>query len=96
MKALRVLTNATRLSSKACAASTGFEIIGEVADGRALVGVEVPAGDHHTAISMPLLNGIEAVRQIRKTAESKLSSLPCTPIRSMQWRRWMPEDPRTS
>src|ERR1035441_6633090 len=45
-----------------------FEIVGEVADGRAL---ETAAGLLRpdiivTDISMPLLNGIEAVRQIRK------------------------------
>ena len=47
---------------------SGFEIVGEVADGRALVAaVEKLRPDVIIAdISMPLLNGIEAARQIRK------------------------------
>jgi DNA-binding NarL/FixJ family response regulator len=45
-----------------------FEIVGEVADGHALVGVALMYQPEIiiTGISMPLLNGIEAARQIRK------------------------------
>ena len=45
-----------------------FEIVGEVADGRALVAAAAMLRPDIvvTDISMPLLNGIEAVRQIRK------------------------------
>jgi DNA-binding NarL/FixJ family response regulator len=45
-----------------------FEIVGEVADGHALVGVALRFRPEIiiTGISMPLLNGIEAARQIRK------------------------------
>jgi DNA-binding NarL/FixJ family response regulator len=45
-----------------------FEIVGEVADGRALVAAAATLLPDIivTDISMPLLNGIEAVRQIRK------------------------------
>jgi DNA-binding NarL/FixJ family response regulator len=45
-----------------------FEIVGEVADGHALVGVALMYRPEIiiTGISMPLLNGIEAARQIRK------------------------------
>ena len=46
-----------------------FEIVGEVADGRALVAdcARLRPDIVVTDISMPLLNGIEAARQIRKT-----------------------------
>jgi DNA-binding NarL/FixJ family response regulator len=45
-----------------------FEIVGQVADGRALVAAAVTNRPDLiiTCISMPLLNGIDAVRQIRK------------------------------
>ena len=45
-----------------------FEIVGEVADGRALVDAAATLRPDIivTDISMPLLNGIEATRQIRK------------------------------
>ena len=45
-----------------------FEIVGEVADGRALVAAAATLRPEIivTDISMPLLNGIEAARQIRK------------------------------
>lgn len=45
-----------------------FEIVGEVADGRALVAAAAMLRPDIvvTDISMPLLNGIEAARQIRK------------------------------
>ena len=45
-----------------------FEIVGEVADGRALVSVALIFRPEIiiTAISLPLLNGIEAAREIRK------------------------------
>ena len=45
-----------------------FEIVGEVADGRALVAAAATLLPDIivTDISMPLLNGIEAIRQIRK------------------------------
>jgi DNA-binding NarL/FixJ family response regulator len=45
-----------------------FEIVGEVADGRALVAAAATLRPDIvvTDISMPLLNGIEAIRQIRK------------------------------
>jgi DNA-binding NarL/FixJ family response regulator len=46
-----------------------FEIVGEVSDGRALVAAAEVLQPNIIVvdISMPLLNGIEAVRQIRKT-----------------------------
>jgi DNA-binding NarL/FixJ family response regulator len=46
-----------------------FEIVGEVADGQALVAAtgSLRPDIIVTDISMPLLNGIEAARQIRKT-----------------------------
>ena len=46
-----------------------FEIVGEVADGRALVAAtgELRPDIVVTDFSMPLLNGIEAARQIRRT-----------------------------
>jgi DNA-binding NarL/FixJ family response regulator len=45
-----------------------FEIVGEVADGRALVSAALMFRPEIiiTAISLPLLNGIEAAREIRK------------------------------
>ena len=45
-----------------------FEIVGEVADGRALVAIALMYRPEIiiTAVSLPLLNGIEAAREIRK------------------------------
>ncbi len=47
-----------------------FEVVGAVADGRALLTAAEALGPDIVVvdISMPLLNGIEAARQIRKTA----------------------------
>ena len=71
MRALRVLLaddHAIVLEGLRHILEPDFEIVGEVADGRALVAVALTFRPEIiiTAISMPLLNGIEAARQIRK------------------------------
>jgi DNA-binding NarL/FixJ family response regulator len=50
----------------------GFEIVGEVKDGRSLLRVaeRLQPDVIITDVTMPLLNGIEAVRQIRKSNKS--------------------------
>lgn len=72
MKALRVLLaddHSIVLEGLRRVLEPGFEIVGEVADGRALVAAAglLRPDIIVTDISMPLLNGIEAARQIRKT-----------------------------
>ena len=71
MKALRVLLaddHAIVLEGLRRILEPEFEIVGEVADGRALVAVALMHRPEIiiTAISLPLLNGIEAAREIRK------------------------------
>ena len=71
MKALRVLLaddHAIVLKGLRHILEPEFEIAGEVADGRSLVSVALMFRPEIiiTAISLPLLNGIEAVREIRK------------------------------
>jgi DNA-binding NarL/FixJ family response regulator len=76
MSALRVLLaddHAIVIEGLRRVLGTDFEIVGDVADGRALVAAtdelrpDIVIADIVIAdISMPLLNGIEAARQIRK------------------------------
>jgi DNA-binding NarL/FixJ family response regulator len=71
MKALRVLLaddHAIVLEGLRHILEAEFEIVGEVADGRALVSAALMFRPEIiiTAISLPLLNGIEAAREIRK------------------------------
>jgi DNA-binding NarL/FixJ family response regulator len=71
MKVLRVLLaddHAIVLEGLRHILEPEFEIVGEVADGRALVSVALVFRPDIiiTAISLPLLNGIEAAREIRK------------------------------
>ena len=71
MKVLRVLLaddHAIVLEGLRHILEPEFEIVGEVADGRALVAVALIYRPEIiiTAISLPLLNGIEAAREIRK------------------------------
>ena len=71
MKVLRVLLaddHAIVLEGLRHILEPDFEIVGEVADGRALVAVALMYRPEIiiTAISLPLLNGIEAAREIRK------------------------------
>jgi DNA-binding NarL/FixJ family response regulator len=71
MKALRVLLaddHAIVLEGLRHILEPDFEIVGEVADGRSLVEVAMVHRPEViiTAISLPLLNGIEAAREIRK------------------------------
>jgi len=71
MKVLRVLLadhHAIVLEGLRHILEPEFKIVGEVADGRALVAVALMYRPEIiiTAISLPLLNGIEAAREIRK------------------------------
>jgi len=71
MKVLRVLLaddHAIVLEGLRHILALDFAIIGEVADGRSLVDVALARRPEIiiTAISLPLLNGIEAAREIRK------------------------------
>jgi len=71
MKVLRVLLaddHAIVLEGLRHILEPDFEIVGEVADGRSLVDVALACRPEIiiTAISLPLLNGIEAAREIRK------------------------------
>jgi len=71
MKVLRVLLaddHAIVLEGLRHILEPDFEIVGEVADGRSLVDVALARRPEIiiTAISLPLLNGIEAAREIRK------------------------------
>jgi DNA-binding NarL/FixJ family response regulator len=71
MKALRVLLadpHAIVLEGLRRILEADYEIVGEVTDGRALVGVALRFRPEIiiTAISLPVLDGIQAVRQIRK------------------------------
>ena len=71
MKVLRVLLaddHAIVLEGLRHILEPDFEIVGEVADGRSLVSVALVYRPEIiiTAISLPLLNGIEAAREIRK------------------------------
>ena len=71
MKVLRVLLaddHAIVLEGLRHILEPEFEIVGEVADGRSLVDVALMFRPEIiiTAISLPLLNGIEAAREIRK------------------------------
>jgi DNA-binding NarL/FixJ family response regulator len=71
MKALRVLLaddHAIVLEGLRHILEPEFEIVGEVGDGRSLVSVALMFRPEIiiTAISLPLLNGIEAAREIRR------------------------------
>ena len=71
MKVLRVLLaddHAIVLEGLRHILQQEFEIVGEVADGRSLVSAALASRPEIiiTAISLPLLNGIEAAREIRK------------------------------
>jgi CheY-like chemotaxis protein len=59
----------------------GWEVVGEAADGRAAVTQALATKPDVVVIdyALPLLNGIEATRQIRsRVPEAKFSSSPCT------------------
>ena len=75
-----------------------FEVVGVASDGRALVqaAAQLQPDVIITDVAMPLLNGIEAARQIQSRNRSRKSFFSqCIRRRSTPRRRSLPEDPVT-